>query len=51
MSNNNKVLNQNLDDKAPEQQLLIAQLLFTEKPQQANPEKLQGKYQLIIPIK
>lgn len=48
MSNNNKVLNQNLDDKAPEQQLLIAQLLFTEKPQQANPEKLQAALEKLV---
>lgn len=48
MNNNNKVLNQNLDDKAPEQQLLIAQLLFTEKPQQANPEKLQAALEKLV---
>lgn len=47
-NNNNKVLNQNLDDKAPEQQLLIAQLLFTEKPRQANPEKLQAALEKLV---
>lgn len=48
MNNNNKVLNQNLDEKAPEQQLLIAQLLFTEKPRQANPEKLQAALEKLV---
>ncbi len=48
MGNNNKVLEQNLEDKAPEQQLLMAQLLFEEKPQQASPEKLQAALEKLV---
>lgn len=45
---NDKVLDQNLNDKAPDQQLLIAQLLFAEKPQQAPPEKLQAALEKFV---
>ena len=49
MSNkNDKVLDQDLNDKAPEQQLLIAQLLFTEKPKQADPAKLQAALEKLV---
>ncbi len=47
-NNNNKVLNQNLEEKAPEQQLLMAQLLFVDKPQQASPEKLQAAIEKLV---
>lgn len=47
-NHNDKVLNQNLNDIAPDQQLLIAQLLFTEKPQQASPEKLQAALEKFV---
>lgn len=45
---NNKVLSQNLDDKAPEQQLLMAQLLFVQKPQQADSKKLQAALEKLV---
>ncbi len=49
MSNkNDKVLDQNLNEKAPEQQLLMAQLLFTEKPKQADPANLQAALEKLV---
>lgn len=38
----NQVLNQNLEDRAPDQQMLMAQLLFREKPKSAGEDALKS---------
>lgn len=48
MSESDKILDQNLTEKAPEQSMLMAQLLFAEKPKQADPEKLQAALEKLV---